>query len=346
LQSPGTDALNNEQREVAFAAARKVLTFVSTFDTPPTPEVYEVWYRFVEGSNKDIVDQLTFAVNVAKVVTTKQLMDLRTQFLTSSDQQEMSQQVSLELRDEIGELQSIITSQRSSGLEFVGTLETVSQKLSDEQVSPDELSNCVLRIVESTEKMQRSISDTDSKLLEAKNQVDVLRKSLVHFHQAMLTDPLTGVGNRRKFDNLMLKIDQFRQSDFAFLFLLDLDNFKVINDTHGHLAGDDALRFVAIALKELIENSTVVRFGGDEFAVFVSVQHPDTAIDLANKICQHFACSQVSEFVGKLSVSIGAAILRADDTSDSWFERADKLLISAKKGGKHGAMVERKHSAS
>jgi len=98
LQSPGTDSLNNEQREVAFATARKVLSFVSTFDTPPTPEVYEVWYRFVEGSNKDVVDQLTFAVNVAKVVTTEHLIDLRTQFLTSSDQQKMSEQVSLELR--------------------------------------------------------------------------------------------------------------------------------------------------------------------------------------------------------------------------------------------------------
>ncbi len=133
-----------------------------------------------------------------------------------------------------------------------------------------------------------------------------------------------------------------------YLYLIDLDHFKEVNDAHGHVAGDFALKFVAASLTKLAKDATIARYGGDEFAIFIKV-HPDKALQLAEEFCRFFnntdvvlPGSQIS--VGKVSVSAGAALFRPDDTTDSWFKRADKLLYDSKKSGRNRAMVERKRS--
>ena len=94
-------------------------------------------------------------------------------------------------------------------------------------------------------------------------------------------------------------------------------------------------------------NGTITRYGGDEFAIFVNVE-PDQAKQLAEEICQYFfeidlTVKSSGEQLGSLTISIGAANLRVEDNSESWFERADKLLYSAKSGGRNRAMVERQN---
>ena len=78
----------DQQCAIAFSVAKEVLGYIGTFGTPPIPEVYEVWYRYVEGNNKAIREQLSHSVNVVKSVTTSQLRDLRKQFLADSETSE------------------------------------------------------------------------------------------------------------------------------------------------------------------------------------------------------------------------------------------------------------------
>jgi len=195
--------------------------------------------------------------------------------------------------------------------------------------------------------MKQHIAEMDSKLQSSKSQLVVLRDDLAELKKLILTDPLTGLGNRRLFDETILRADVLRQTAAPnYLFLLDLDKFKTINDTHGHGTGDDVLRFVGNSLKKLAGSATIARYGGDEFAIFITVE-PDQAKQLADDICQFFFANDLTvrrtgESLGKLTISLGAAILRGDDCSDSWFERADKLLYNAKTGGRNRALVERK----
>jgi len=339
--------MNDDESEKAFSIAKEALAYISTFRTPPTPEVYEVWYRYFEGGNKAIRDQLSYAVNVAKSVSVTQLHELRQQFLNSSDSADANQKISKKLATEMEGLQSLISTQQGANVEFGGSIASAKDRLLDETVTPKEIKSCLNSVLQSNDKMQLQIANMDSKLQSSKSQVDDLRETLAELQKTILSDPLTGIGNRRLFDATIIRANEPRTSETPnCLFLVDLDKFKDINDTHGHATGDDVLRFVGSALNKLAKGATIARYGGDEFAIFVYVA-PDQVKPLAEEICQFFyendlTVRSTGEPLGKLTVSLGAAVLRADDNSDSWFERADKLLYSAKSGGRNRVMVERK----
>ncbi len=163
-----------------------------------------------------------------------------------------------------------------------------------------------------------------------------------------MTDPLTGVGNRRYFDAMM---DQAvknigHSDDELFLLLIDLDEFKNINDTFGHSAGDQVLRFVATETEKIRCDASIARYGGDEFAVFLQTKEAEEASQLANEIRHFFATNslkflQSGELLGRVGLSIGVARLRTEDDVESWFNRADQLLYRAKESGRNCVMVER-----
>jgi diguanylate cyclase len=347
-REPIVSTSNEDENANAFSMAKQALTYISTFKTPPIPEVYEVWYRYVEGGNKAIQDQLTHAVKVAKTVSTTQLQDLRQQFLSTSPAAEANEAISAKLVTEMEGLQSLISMQQGANVEFGGSIASASDRLIDASVTPEEIKSCLSTVLEGSEKMQQQIADMDSKLQSSKCQVNELKETLAELQRSIQIDPLTGIGNRRLFDATISRANELRTSDSPnYLFLVDLDKFKSINDIHGHATGDEVLRFVGTNLKRLAVNGTITRYGGDEFAIFVKVE-PDQAKQLAEEICQYFfeidlTVKSSGEQLGSLTISIGAANLRVEDNSESWFERADKLLYSAKSGGRNRAMVERQN---
>ena len=338
------DEVENDQ---AFSLAKEALSYIGTFRTPPTPEVYEVWYRYVEGGNKAIQAQLSYAVHVAKSVSTVQLLELRQQFLNSSDTAEANHQISLKLATEMEGLQSLVCTQQGAIVEYGDSIASANDRLLDETITTEEIRSSLSLVLQGNGRMQQHIADMDSKLQTSKSHLVGLRDDLAELQKLILVDPLTGIGNRRLFDETINRANGSRTiATPIYLFLLDLDRFKNINDTHGHGTGDDVLRFVGNSLKKLAEGATIARYGGDEFAIFMAIE-PDQAKQLAEDICQFFSTNDLmvrrtDEPLGKLTISLGAAVLRVDDSSDSWFERADKLLYSAKTGGRNRVMVERK----
>ena len=347
IENHNEDSKDEVKSSQAFTLAKEALSYISTFGTPPTPEVYEVWYRYVEGGNKAIQAQLSHAVHVAKSVSTVQLLDLRRQFLNTSDTAEANHQISLRLANEMEGLQSLVSTQQGAVVEFSDCIASANDQLIDETATAAEIKSCLNLVLQGNDRMQQHIADMDSKLQASKSHLLGLLDDLAELKKLVLIDPLTGLGNRRLFDETILRANVLGSTSAPnYLFLLDLDKFKTINDTHGHGTGDDVLRFVGNSLKKLAEGATIARYGGDEFAVFIDVEH-DQAKQLAEDICQFFfandlTVSRTGESMGKLTISIGAAILRVDDSSDSWFERADKLLYSAKTGGRNRALLERK----
>jgi diguanylate cyclase len=342
--------MNEDECKKAFSMAKEALAHISTFQTPPTPEVYEVWYRYVEGGIKPLRDQLSYSVDVVKSVSTTQLQELRQQFLNSSAGADANQTVSNKLAAEMEGLQTLISRQQGANAEFSGSIAIANDRLLDEKVTPAEIKSSLASMLRGNEKMLLQIAEMDSSLKSSKSQISDLRETLAELQKTTLVDPLTGIGNRRMFDATLKMADEPRTSETPnCLFLMDLDKFKDINDTHGHTTGDDVLRFAAMALQKMAMDATITRYGGDEFAVFATID-PDQAKLLAEDVCQYFFENELTvrltgQPLGKLTISLGVAILRVEDNSDSWFERADKLLYSAKSGGRNRVMVERKSIA-
>ncbi|MBL4819520.1 MAG: GGDEF domain-containing protein [Gammaproteobacteria bacterium] len=162
-------------------------------------------------------------------------------------------------------------------------------------------------------------------------------------------DSLTGLYNRRwidsYFDRLLCRKEQRKdQPDFAVL-IADVDHFKKFNDTFGHLAGDQALRCVATALRENTRPTDIVaRYGGEEFLILLPDTCPDVAVLIANRIIKGMREQPIKmgdTVYPNITISAGIASLRADDSFESLVLAADKGLFRAKNNGRNQAAIER-----
>jgi diguanylate cyclase len=173
-------------------------------------------------------------------------------------------------------------------------------------------------------------------MLRQAQQREDLENQRAHAERALLRDPLTGLGNRRHFDQLMASVDAGTMPHPTVLLVLDMDRFKAINDTYSHAVGDRALQAVAGALQaHCREGDLAIRYAGDEFTVFL---HADlnAALGVAERIRQAVQATDLSRIAPGLavSVSVGVALLRPGMTGEELFRAADHNLYEAKRAGR------------
>jgi diguanylate cyclase (GGDEF)-like protein/PAS domain S-box-containing protein len=171
------------------------------------------------------------------------------------------------------------------------------------------------------------------------------RNKIRSLEQTVTIDPLTKVGNRL-YGEVRLKtaLIEFREAQQLFgLLFVDLDNFKHINDTFGHEAGDRVLQMVASTLRQnLRQTDTVIRWGGEEFLVLVEASHLSGLREVSEKLRNlvensHLACNGTE--VG-VTASIGATLVRAADSLETLVARADQLMYQSKLAGKNRVTME------
>lgn len=156
------------------------------------------------------------------------------------------------------------------------------------------------------------------------------------------TDPLTRVLNRRALsDRLAVEMDRARRfNEHLSILLVDIDFFKAINDSLGHLAGDEVLQQVAGLLHAAVRTVDIVaRYGGEEFVVILPETGPDGARTFADRLRDRIATNQFSigDRIIRLTVSVGIATFPAPDiaSADDFFARADAAMYRAKADGRN-----------
>ena len=152
------------------------------------------------------------------------------------------------------------------------------------------------------------------------------------------TDALTGLPNRRYFDEFCALLARRRRAEDAIgILMVDIDRFKVLNDTHGHAVGDEVLRAVAGAIAGAVrEDDVPARYGGEEFAVLLRNPTRDEAVEVGERIREAVAALDLSRFgVTATSVSVGVAVAdEPDQPITEIIEQADKALYEAKRRGR------------
>ena len=191
--------------------------------------------------------------------------------------------------------------------------------------------------------------DDDHHLLisDVANQLGIANEQISNHERIVAlsrTDSMTGMLNRRAFyeEELPRRISRLRRNrQTAALFYVDMDNFKLVNDVHGHQAGDDAIIFLRDMLMELSRPGDVIaRLGGDEFAMWLDGISPEVSESRAGNLIK--ASKALRKFSGDeklpLGLSVGVAIFDPDDneTLDEILARADAAMYAAKKAGKGG----------
>lgn len=163
-----------------------------------------------------------------------------------------------------------------------------------------------------------------------------------------MTDELTGLPNRRAFQQRIdEEIERADRGEDAFgVLMIDIDHFKRLNDTHGHAAGDDALRLVARRLRSSLRRlDHLARLGGEEFVAILPRQARISSTQIAEKLRAAVAATQLG--VGSVTISIGVATFPDDGrTAETLLETADRALFAAKRAGRNrvSSSPERPHA--
>jgi len=172
-----------------------------------------------------------------------------------------------------------------------------------------------------------------------------VRERLRHAEMTARVDPLTGLGNRRHLtDALERRFADWERDERAFgALMIDIDRFKIVNDTHGHDVGDAVLKTVARSLAGALRSGDVAcRFGGEEFVVVTGRATPTGLQALAGRLLMVVRNSRFAAPDGapiSVSTSIGGAIVTGTDDQESLLRRADQLLLEAKREGRDRALI-------
>ncbi len=201
--------------------------------------------------------------------------------------------------------------------------------------------------IQDVQTLLRQISEANgnlqSRLDNAEERLESQTKELASYLTEARTDGLTGLSNRRAFDQ---KLDEhfakWTASKKIFcLALVDIDFFKKINDTHGHPAGDAVLREIAVQLRQFAtDRIDVARYGGEEFAIIM-----DQTLDSAAKSVDQLRHSIQSREINadgkavKVSISVGVSLILPDERIGKLVRRADEALYSAKLGGRNRVYI-------
>jgi diguanylate cyclase len=222
--------------------------------------------------------------------------------------------------------------------QFGVTLEQTRSQLSG-PLAFERVQSVIGELVAETARMQAATRSASERLEANVQQVGVLTEQLERAQSEALLDPLTGLKNRRGLERAVQEITG--SLDEAALLVIDVDHFKLINDTHGHLLGDRVLRAIGQILQANIKGRDIAaRLGGEEFAVLLLGTSSQGAQVLAEQIRLAVARGRIrridgTELAGAITVSIGIASARAGEDFDALLARTDAALYRAKRDGRN-----------
>lgn len=329
-----------EERSKAGEYLRLALNYIARYNLSANPVNYTVWYEYVSGKNMKLKKALDHSLDDAKPITDTNVEDLYQKYVADGDRIVISKlltQISLMLKD--------ITNHVS---ETDGDLTGHGKALGDLAVQIGEvhdysdIKNIVDQMLVETKALVKSGKRLQTRMKISSEDLKQLHRELEKSQQEAQTDALTQLINRRGLEKrLELERIRARQNDTSFsLILIDIDHFKRVNDSFGHLVGDSLLRSIAKMLKtHLRKNDIAARYGGEEFLLLL----PETGISGAEAVGQkirktlaskEWKIKESGKNMGKITVSMGIALYKLNEPEESLIKRVDDALYLAKNNGR------------
>ncbi|MDN5001994.1 GGDEF domain-containing protein [Bradyrhizobium sp. GCM10027634] len=337
--------LDEHERTLAFAEV--ALGQIRSLKQTAIPRNYEIWYVYATGYNaplNKIINETLARNGKLSEADLEQIYDTYLSHIKTTDRID---KVGARVIGEIDDVMKVL----SDALGMTGAYDTSLSNATDQLSSAKsaaQIKTIVEALLRSTGEMRDTNRALEDRLALSKDEISNLQQSLEAIRAESLTDPLTGLGNRKYFDRM---IGMAVQSALAggeplSLLLLDIDHFKSFNDSYGHLTGDQVLRLVGLSLKQTIKGQDITaRYGGEEFAVVL----PNTAMRQALTVADHIRRAVMAkelkkkstgEILGRVTISVGVSMLKQGDDTDALIERADACLYAAKRNGRNRVICE------
>jgi diguanylate cyclase len=336
----------NKEHECTLAFGEMAIEQIKALRQPPYPRNYEIWYTYVAGHNPELnqnINDLLARKGCLSAADVDQIYDAH---VASTRLTDRIDSVGAKVVDQIDRIMATIDAASGTTANYGDSLANVSQKLG--AADREGLRTIVERLVVATKEINKTNQTLEASLKASRHEISQLQNNLDAVRSESLTDPLTTLANRKFFDLTLEKAiaEAVKTGEPLSLLMADIDHFKKINDTFGHLTGDQVLRRVAHAMKQNIKGQDLAaRYGGEEFAIVL----PRTSLDRAGAVAEQIRNAitakplmkrSTGEQLGRVTISIGLAALRPDDTPHSFIGRADAALYVAKRQGRNRVICE------
>jgi diguanylate cyclase len=345
LTGGGTPMRYAESKERSTELLKLALPLMTRQAAALHPVSYTLWYEHVAGINPSLSTVLTSRLQFGQALTEDEVYEIYDRFIVSRDMQVLDH-LQRRLRTLIEDVaQTTATTGDDTG-RFAKSLEDTQTRLRAASTL-DQVSSFAQELLSETRRVQTAARFAAERLEEKAKEVGELTQQLHQAQTEALLDPLTGLDNRRGFTRYVedLLHDE-RTLSGAALLLADIDSFKELNDTYGHVLGDTVIRVIGRTLQTNIKGrDRAARFGGDEFAILL----PQTTTTggpaaLAEQIraavaAGHIRSGEGKPIRGRVTLSIGVAVADSHDTLETLMTRADAALYQAKREGRNRVCV-------
>ena len=330
-----------------MAFAEVALGQIRSLKQTAIPRNYEIWYVYATGYNAPLNKIVNETLARNGKLTESDLEQIYETYLSHIKTTDRIDKVGARVIGEIDDVMNLLTDALGMSATFDANLSGAADKLSVAK-SRDQIKSVVETLLRSTSEMRETNKALEDRLTLSKSEISNLQQSLEAIRAESLTDPLTGLGNRKYFDRMIGSAVEgaLKSGEPLSLLLFDIDHFKSFNDSYGHLTGDQVLRLVGLSLKQTIKGQDITaRYGGEEFAVVL----PNTALRQALTVADHIRRAVMAkelkkkstgEILGRVTISVGVSMLKQGDDTDALIERADACLYAAKRNGRNRVICE------
>ncbi len=313
---------------------RVTLPLMAKYGVTPNPINYAIWYVYICSHLPQFQESLTNILDIDGASPADCLRSFMNQYIANQETTELQNS-----EDLLTFLKAAFYHSDLEPAELARIQSEPIRKLAE--LGSEELEVIIDYMINSgdwTDEDLQVFTVIDS----ANEEIEELKEEIEKIREAAITDALTKIPNRREFDRVLKSaMQRYNPSEGSLcLLMIDIDHFKQVNDQHGHIVGDQILKFIAQCLKEQLKGRDfIARFGGEEFTVILERTNLQAAIKLAEAIrriieLQRIQLAKLNEHL-PITVSIGAAEFTPADTMDIFIDRADKALYEAKHAGRN-----------
>jgi diguanylate cyclase len=315
---------------------------------PVSPQNYEVWLSYLTHSSPDLRTALDKLIAEGRPISTGDMEEIYERFFSTTHLSTQVMETGSRIAHEIADALDALKKAGATTERYGATLNTAAESLTNHAIDGDGLKRLISVLAGATTEMSKQNASLSHKLAQSSQEMEKLRTSLRQARAEALTDALTGIANRKLFDETLRLRKEEADSENAELALIlcDIDHFKSFNDTWGHQTGDQVIRFVASALtKFALPDHLVARYGGEEFAVVMPRTNLRDAGRIADQIrtaieAKRLVRRSTNETIGAVTVSFGGAIYAPGESVSQLIARADECLYLSKRNGRNRVTLE------
>lgn len=315
------------------------------------PINFSIWYEYFAGKNNDLKKSVDTMMSVDTAPNEDAYKDIYTRFIVAGANAARDKEWSDRIEAVTERIVDALTATGSETEVYGQALKTFSGGLQNAN-DIEQIRGLVVDIIGETDAMDARSKELNQRVNESADEINVLRKALDDSRRDALTDSLTGVANRKCFDQEIYAAaqDSLESGQPLSLILADLDHFKTFNDTYGHQLGDQVLRLVGKSLHDSVKGKdTAARYGGEEFAIILPDTTSGGATAVADNIRKTVASKRLikkgtDDALGAVTMSLGVTSYHSGEDMADFIERADQALYMAKKLGRNRVICEDKQT--